>query len=399
MFSSLHGSKEAITRLQERPAHYYQRQSAQDYLGVDSSRTSLSGTSGWAELGRKGTEQWFFTGSFGWSSPGFDLNDMGFMRSTDVYYNKAEISYRQKGIWKNMRSNSLSLSQENRWNYGGTRLHNFLTLNWSTTLLNRMQFSIREQFGWNFVDPRLLRGGPDLQYDPYFYTAVSFNTDKGKRVWAQMEYVNDQNPGKFRNSHTFRPSLTLRLGNHIHIAGEYSFTKNDNSVEYVARAMDRNRNPHYIMGYIHQRTHGLTLKVQANVTPDFSIQFYGAPFTSTATFDEFKVATDTRSKTYNERFHIFTNDEISYSDGAYSVSRQGNDYTFRNPDFSFNEFRSNLVARWEYLPGSTLYLVWEHTMSNRDPRYVSGWGRNLDRMFGLPPSNIFMVKLNYWLNL
>ena len=74
-------------------------------------------------------------------------------------------------------------------------------------------------------------------------------------------------------------------------------------------------------------------------------------------------------------------------------------YSFNNPDFSFNEFRSNLVARWEYKPGSTLYLVWEHQMSNRNNLYDSNWGRNLDRMFGLPATNTFMVKLNYWLNL
>ena len=70
-----------------------------------------------------------------------------------------------------------------------------------------------------------------------------------------------------------------------------------------------------------------------------------------------------------------------------------------NPDFSFNEFRSNLVARWEYRPGSTLYLVWEHTMSNRDKQYRAGWGNNLDHMFGLPATNVFMVKMNYYFSL
>ena len=405
MFSSLHGSKEAITLLQQRSTHYYQRQSAQDYLGVDPNRTSLSGTSGWIEMGRKGNEKWSFTESFSWSSPGFDLNDMGYMRSTDVYSNKTEISYRQKGIWKNMRSNSLTLTQENQWNFGRTAIHNSLRFSWSTQFLNRMQFSIRPTYGWNFIDGRLLRGGPDLQYDPYVFTSVSFNTDKSQRVSAQMDYSNDQNPGKKRNSHTLKPSLTLRLGNHIYIVGEYAFTKNDNSVEYVARATDENQNLHYIMGYIHQKTHGLTLKVQANLTPDFSIQFYGSPFTSTATYDHFKEATDTRSKTYENRFHVFTTgaggeiSDLSAANNMYSVSRNGENYSFRNPNFSFNEFRSNIVARWEYRPGSTLYFVWEHTMSNRDPYYMSAWGDNLDRMFGLPSTNIFMIKLNYWFSL
>ena len=84
---------------------------------------------------------------------------------------------------------------------------------------------------------------------------------------------------------------------------------------------------------------------------------------------------------------------------TYHIKREGREASFKNPDFSFNEFRSNLVARWEYLPGSTLYFVWEHRMSNQESRRIGGWGNNLDRMFGLPATNTFMLKMNYWFNL
>ena len=328
---------------------------------------------------------------------------MGYMRTTDYYYNKTEIAYRQKGIWKNMRSNNLTFTQENRWDYSATPIQNYFTVNWSTTLLNRMQFSFRESYGWNYIDNRLLRGGPGLRYDPYFFMQLSFNTDKGKRVSMQMDYDRDHNPnGQFRGyrlSNTLSPGLTLRLSNHIYIVGTYTYIKNDNSVEYVAQPENQsNSTRKYIMGRINQKTYGVTLKMQANLTPDFSIQFYGAPFTSVGLFDDFKIATDTKSKKYENRFIAITptydNDKSTYS------FKEGHDnYSFRNPDFSFNEFRSNLVARWEYKPGSTLYFVWEHAKSNRDRYYVSGWGKNLDRMMGLPASNIFMIKLNYWFSL
>ena len=401
MFSSLHGSKEAVTLLQRRPTHYYQRESAQDYLGVDPTRTSLSGTGGWMEIGRTGTAKWFFVESFGWSSPGFDLNDMGYMRSTDFLSNKTEISYRQKGIWKNMRSNSLTFSQENRWDFEGTAIDNYLTVNWSTTFLNRLQFSIRETYAWNKIDNRMLRGGPDMRLNPYFQTTVSFNTDRGKRVIAQVRYDGNHSVGGYSYSNTIKPGLTFRLGNHVYLISEFGYTDNQNDLQYVARAIDNQNTsiPQYIMGRIDQKTYELMLKLQANLTPDISIQFYGSPFTSTGSFDAFKVATDTKSSAYGNRFHTFSPNEIIYYGDTYSVNREGQNYSFRNPDFSFNEFRSNLVARWEYKPGSTLYFVWEHTMSNRDPYYVSGWGENLDRMTGLPASNIFMIKLNYWFRL
>ena len=87
MLSSLHGSAGAITALQNSVAHYYQRASSTDYLGVDPTRRSLTGTGGYVKVGRKGNAKWNFSETFTWSSPGFDLNDMGYMKETDYLKN------------------------------------------------------------------------------------------------------------------------------------------------------------------------------------------------------------------------------------------------------------------------------------------------------------------------
>src|SRR5690606_32154894 len=117
--------------------------------------------------------------------------------------------------------------------------------------------------------------------------------------------------------------------------------------------------------------------------------------TSVAKYDQFKLAADTRSHTYSDRFHPIADDAIHLNDDRYFVDGNGQ-LSFKNPNFSFNELRSNLVARWEYLPGSTLYLVWQHNRSHQDVTYQPGWEGNLDRMFGLPATNALMVKINYW---
>jgi len=404
MFSSLHGTKEAITQLQRKPVHYYQRQSAAGYLGVDPNRTSLQGTGGAVEIGRKGNEKWSFVETFSWSSPGFDLNDMGFMKSADELINKTEISFKQKDIWKMFRSNSLTLYQENQWDYGGALIRSDASLSWSMTTLNRLQLSLWETVKWHDIENRLLRGGPDVRFDPNFFTAVTFNTDNAKRFMFKIRYENYHNTDGYDFFNKMRPSITWRMGNHIYLSGEFDYTKNMENLQYVATVFpERNGStlstPEYVMGRMDQRTYSLTLKLQANISPDFSLQFYGSPFTSSATFSDLKEARDTQSRTYSRRIHSFAPEEISYSDGQYNVRREGNSYAFANPDFSFNEFRSNLVARWEYRPGSTLYFVWEYSMSDRSRNYGSGWGKNLDRMFGLPSTNVFMVKLNYWFSL
>lgn len=403
MLSSLHGSEMAIAALQSNPVHYYQRKSSADYLGVDPGRRSLTGTGGYVKVGRKGNAKWNFSETFSWSSPGFDLNDIGYMKETDYLSNETEIMYRQTDIWKMFRYNALTLTQRNMWNYGGTAYNNNVALRWQSMTMSRYEWDVKETFGWNKLDSRLLRGGPDVRFGPYFQTSVKVNTDKAKRVMFILKYEGDHNFDGNRFN-TIMPNLTLRLGNHVYFSGQLNYAWNTDHLQYVATATSATAlnlvNPaYYVMGRMNQKTYGLTLNLQVNVTPDISIQFYGSPFTSIGKYDSFKLAADTKSHTFEERFQLISPDNLQLTNGVYTAQAGGDKLSFRNPDFSFNEFRSNLVARWEYLPGSTLYFVWEHRMSNRDSWYGSGWGDNLSRMWGLPATNTFMVKMNYWFNL
>ena len=141
------------------------------------------------------------------------------------------------------------------------------------------------------------------------------------------------------------------------------------------------------------------MRLQVNVTPDISLQWYGAPYTSTAKYNNFKQAMNPESRVRSDRFHLFAPDEIIASGDLYGFFKDTDSYPFTNPDFNFNEFRTNFVARWEYLPGSTVYLVWEYSTSNKAGYYLPGWDSNLERMFSFPSTNIVMVKLNYFFNL
>ncbi len=405
MFSSLNGDEEAIARVQMNPVHYYQRTSATDYLGVDYEKRSLTGTGGYVKVGRKGNSKWTFAETFSWRSPGFDLNDIGYLKQADYLSNETSVEYKQTEIWKIFRTNILTFSQENKWDYGGNALNNSIGVKWRMMFLNRYELTLNENFGWNWMDTRQLRGGPDIRYDPYFYTDISFNTNKSERVSFSMNYTGDHNTDGKNKLNTFSPALNFRLGNHVHLSGQYNFSWNKDNLQYVTTI--NHYEPHmsvytpatYLMGYLEQKTYGITMRLQVNVTPDISLQFYGSPFTSIGKYTDFKKAADTKSHTYNHRFETYNPNQISLANGIYSVQTENESFQFSDPNFSFNEFRSNLVARWEYLPGSTLYFVWEHRMSDRKNEYISGFGNNLDRMFGLPTTNTFMIKLNYWFNL
>lgn len=402
MFSTLNGSQQAILNTKMNATHYFHRESGADYLNLDPDKNSMLGTGGYVKVGKKGNAQWNYSQTFSWSSPGFDLNDVGYLRESDYKSNETEVVFRKTDPWGPFRFAGINLTQKNVWNFGGRPVNNDVALRFrSLTTKHRFEMDIKETFSWNTIDSRRLRGGPDMKYNANVETQVLFSTDRAKKTMFKLNYIGQHFFHQETSYNTVNPSLTFRLGNHVLMTGQLNYAKNTDDLQYVntINQTDWSDSPAYLMARMKQETYGFTFNLQTNITPDFSIQYYGSPFTSIAKYDKFKLAADTRASSYEDRFSAFAQENIKEQDAGYLVEQDGRKMTFKNPNFSFNEFRSNLVARWEYLPGSTMHLVWEHNRSGSDARYYSGWGNNIDRMFGLPASNTFMMKINYWFNL
>ena len=153
-----------------------------------------------------------------------------------------------------------------------------------------------------------------------------------------------------------------------------------------------------MLGRISQRTWSLTVRANLTLSPTLALQYYGSPFVSTGRYGGFKRATDTQASRYQDRFHAFAGDEIAYrADGnAYDVTEAGGGYSFDDPDFSFRQFRSNLVLRWEYRPGSSVYAVWSQGRTDSAPAWESRLGSNWNALWRARPDNVFLVKLSYW---
>lgn len=249
--------------------------------------------------------------------------------------------------------------------------------------LKRMQWSLGASYNINNAETRLLRGGPGMLRVPEWSGNLGFNTDKGKNLYADLSFSGNRSVNNNKSTNSLSGGFFWRVGNHLFLSAEADCEWNRDAFQYVSTIRNPSEDPVYIMGNMVQRTYGLTFKAKVNITPELSIQLYGAPFTSTAKYNEFKAAANTQSKIYEERFRMLAEGE----------------YNFRDPDFRFNEFRSNMVLRWEYRPGSILYLVWEHSRSAHEGGYTPRWGKNLDHMLGLPSVNTLMVKLNYWISL
>jgi hypothetical protein len=400
ILSYLNGKKEAMLALQQNPLHYYQRPDVQNYLGIDSSRSSLAGSGGYLEFGRKGNKRFIFSEKLSWISPGLDLNDVGYLLMADLVENYTSVSYRQTEPRRWFRNYTVKLNQSNTWNFGGTSLRNELGAEINTMFNNRWEVSMYESFVFSNLSTRLLRGGPAFRLSPAWENTILFNTDESKRVSFKLHTSGLLSADGISREVMLEPGFTFRLGNHMYIFTEYEYTRNTDNFLYITQK-PADASMQYIMARIKQQTHNFILRVNYNITPDISFQYYGSPFISNGIYSDFKRATDSRAENLETRYHVFTSGEINFDKmvGEYIISEDNKDYSFTNPDFSFREFRSNLVVRWEYRPGSALYLVWENNRYSRDNEYYSSLDHNVSELFGVHPTNVFMVKLSYWLGI
>jgi hypothetical protein len=155
----------------------------------------------------------------------------------------------------------------------------------------------------------------------------------------------------------------------------------------------------FLFGYINQKVLDMSLRINFNITPDLTIQYWGQPFVASGDYSEFKMITNPKADEYADRFRIFADDQISLVDDEYEIdeNRDGQvDYAFENPDFNVDEWLSNLVVRWEFLPGSTAYLVWSQTRNYYAPVGAFELWENLDYLFtDQKATNTFLVKFSY----
>lgn len=170
-------------------------------------------------------------------------------------------------------------------------------------------------------------------------------------------------------------------------------------LQYVTQ-QNYNEDVRYIFAHINQNTFNMSFRVNYNITPDLTIQYWGQPFFATGEYNKFKHITDSKADELENRYSYYTDDQISFNPSwnLYSIDENTDgtiDYSFGKPDFNVKTFLSNLVVRWEYRPGSTLYLVWSQNRSGYANDGSFNFSRDIESLFTENAYNIFMLKFSY----
>lgn len=394
--SHVAGDPSAILRTQRSPARYFQRPDA-THLKIDSARSSLTGTGGRIQLMKTGSGHWNMLAAVVWKSPEFEINDLGFMREADQITQVFWVGHRQwepRGIY---RSYNINFNQYNFWNFAGESTLSGVNTNGFIRFRSYWSANAGIDYNLRLNSPTLLRGGPAFRLPDRINTWFGMGTDNRKNLVLQLS--GNYGKGMENNSKQFRlgTGVTYKPADNFNISFNPSFIKRYDELQYITQLKHSN-DSRYIFSSIDQNIINFSFRINYNITPDLSIQYWGQPFVASGKYDDFKYVTNPQAEIYKDRFHVYDSSQIRFQDGIYLIDENADgtaDYQFGKPDFNFRELLSNLVLRWEFQPGSSLYFVWSQTRTDFETNGAMNYMDHLDQLFSAKPHNIFLLKASY----
>ena len=381
-WSRVAGSAQAITQTQQEATHYYQRP---DAFRFDSTRTSLSGDDEMLQFGKVSGRVLFQT-NVERRSPGFETNDLGYLRRADQmawstwagYFDRHKRKLYQRFQW--------NFNWWQYWTTNGLPEERAFNTNTHTTFNNTWSLHFGGtigQLGTTYCYD-CARGGPAVRQNSYFAPWLGIVGDDRKMIVPYLWFNWFRGDGGRSRNISVSPELDFKIASRVTASISPSFSRGHNDVQPLGPTTDTSNVTHYLFGHLEQKQFALTMRFTYPFSANMSLQVYGQPFISKGTFSNVRELSATpRVADYNSRYQ-------PYADTSYTNNVGG---------FNFKQFRSNVVFRWEYRPGSSLFVVWSQGRGrSTGAEGTQSFSGDLNDLFNLAPDNSFLVKMSYWIN-
>ncbi len=383
--SHVSGSAQAIDSTQRDAVHYYQRPDAG--LGVDGTRTSLSGDAEELQFSKVSGNVIGQT-SYQRRSPGFEINDLGYLQRADQqswstwvgFFDRKRRALTQRFQW--------NFNWWQYWTTAGLPEERAFNTNTHTTFNNTWSFHTGftlGQLGETYCYS-CARGGPAVRQDPYLAPWAGVIGDDRKAIVPYFWVNYWRGDGGRSRSLNLSPELDFKVASRVTASIAPNYTRTSNAVQPLGPVTDTTIVPHvtrYVFAHLEQKQLGVTMRFTYPFTANATLQVYAQPFVSKGTYSNVRQlsATTPRAADFASRYPADT-------------------VAADNPGgFNYKQFRSNVVFRWEYRPGSTLFVVWSQGRQNSTgAEGTQGFRGDLSDLFDLRPDNSFLVKLSYWIN-
>ena len=367
--SNVQGTPQRMVSLQRSSTHYFQRPDA-NHVEVDSSATSMSGFASryWINK-QKGATQ--VNLGLGFVSPAFNVNDLGFQRRSDLVNSHLGTGYKWTRGTRYWRYQTLKTTLYGTYDLGGNRIRRGLQASGYTEFHNGSALSYFVTRDAQALNNRRTRGGP-IMVEPasvgYGFDAL---TDTQKRTYYFLSLGGETSPSGSSYLYAYpgvewKPTSTFSMKftpgwEHLREDAQYVTTISDTSAAYGRRE---------VFATLDQKTLSTSLRFNWTFSPRLSLQSYIQPFISSASYRDYKGLAQP---------------------GTYEfipVAAQP------NSDFTVRSLKGNAVLRWEYRPGSLLFLVWTQDRSETDP--VADFYLQPGRVADARPENVFLIKASYY---
>jgi hypothetical protein len=372
--SMVEGSEEAIAQTQLSGARYFHRPDA-DHLELDATRTSLTGWMTRAMLAKQ-QGKWRPNVQVQMLSPGLEINDIGFLPRTDAVSTHAVLQYLNTDLTKHTREISVWVGKYQNWNFDRDMTANGVSSNIYVQLKNYWSVYMWGGGQADHIDDRITRGGPAMLYRGHRYVGGGFESDSRKMfsVSLETESVVDDFDGTFD---MYWASLTYRPTPAIRISLTPSFRRLHEVAQYVTQfddaAAEETYGKRYVFATLDQRTLDIGIRTEWTMNARLSAQLYLQPFIASGDYSGFKYLTRARDDEFTAASEPF------------------------NPDFNFRSVRGSAVVRWEFRPGSAMYVVWSENRADMAPVGDFRMRRDFAALPHAPSQDVFLVKFSYWL--
>jgi hypothetical protein len=409
--SLVQGSEEAMARTQRFSSRYLQRPDA-EHLVFDPQATSLSGYYAMVDLNKQAGRYQGKVALAG-TSPGYEVNDLGFQTAADRIILDTNFTFEETRPGSLFRRWDVRGGPDAVWNYAGQRVFGEFNVFGSYQLLNYWGGGMRLAVNPATFNDRLTRGGP-ISRDPAGWSGnVNLNSDNRRKatVRGNVSWGFDEGGSWRRNVDV---NVSLRPSDNWEVRVGPSLSRSYSAAQYVGAVGDSlataTFGTRYLFAGLEQTTLGVETRLNVTFSPTLSFELYAQPFLAGGDYGAVKELAAPREF----RFLTFGEDvgEVESAGDGFSVDPDGSGpaapFTVGDLDFNLRSLIGNAVLRWEWRPGSTLFLVWQQSRSDRisaggfpdDGRQVGDFRpwRDTRDLLSMRGDNIFLVKLNYWLN-
>ena len=397
-FSLINGSDEAVSLTQHSPVRYFNRVDS-DHLSVDETRNSLSGFATELSIQKQSGDNWMGSLTYSEASPGYEVNDLGFQVRADYRAIEGGGVFRETDPgWAQYYE--FYLFSSNAWNYDGDRISHGYISGGFMRFNNLWTSNFRLVYSAPRYSDRLTRGGPVMEQTESVNYNLNIGTNPNKKISYDAGFFHrHDNQGGY--TYDYETGITARPTTWLQISFRPQIVFERNMAQYIRRVEDSaavntfgNR---YVFSEIDQTTLIGTFRLNWTFSTTMSLQTYIRPFIASGNYKNFKELAEPRSFDFNQYGEDIGT--ISESNGVYTIDPDGtgsSDFTFDNPDFNFRSVQGNAVFRWEYRPGSTLFLVWQQQREDFARTGDFDFSRDLSDLFRSKSTNVFLIKASFW---